>query len=102
MLDAIEKRFVDVAGEVAPLGGDAGLGHPLDELLVLAAIADELGDGDEKEVVLLAELHEVGHAGHGAVVVDDLAQDTSGVLTGHTGQVDRSLGVAGPLEHAAL
>ena len=34
VLLAVEHRLVDVAGERAPLGGDAGLGHPLHQLLV--------------------------------------------------------------------
>ena len=36
------------------------------------------------------------------VVVDDLAQHAGRVEAGHAGQVDGGLGVAGPLEHAAL
>ena len=46
VLLAVEQRLVGVAGEVAPLGGDAGLGDAADELLVLAAVADEVGDRD--------------------------------------------------------
>ena len=52
--------------------------------------------------MLLAELHEVGDAGHGAVVVDDLAEHAGRVEAGQAGEVDGGLGVAGPLEHAAL
>src|SRR3546814_317359 len=37
VLLAVEQRLVGVAGEVAPLGGDPGLGDALDQLLVLAA-----------------------------------------------------------------
>ena len=36
------------------------------------------------------------------LVVDDLAEDARRVEPGHPGQVDRRLGVAGPLEHPAL
>ena len=64
VLLAVEQRLVHVAGEVAPLGGDAGLGDPLHQLLVLAAVADELGDRDEQQAVLVAELDEVGDPGH--------------------------------------
>ena len=45
---------------------------------------------------------EVGDPGHGAVVVHDLAEHPGRVQAGHAGQVDGGLGVAGPLEHAAL
>ena len=65
------------------------------------AVADEVGDGDHEDAVLLGHLHEVGHAGHGAVVVHDLADDSARRQAGEAGQVDRRLGLAGPLEHAA-
>ncbi len=102
MLLAVEHRLVHVGGEVAPRRRDASLGDATHELLVLAAVLHELGDGDHQQPVLLAELDQVGHPGHGAVVVDDLAQHAGGVHAGEAGQVDRRLGVAGTLEHAAL
>ena len=55
-----------------------------------------------QQAVLLAELDQVGDPGHGAVVVDDLAEHAGRVQAGHAGQVDGGLGVAGPLEHAAV
>ena len=46
---------------------------------------------------------ELGQPGHvRLLVVDDLAQHAGRVQAGHAGQVDGGLGVAGPLEHAAL
>src|ERR687894_752721 len=103
VLLAVDDRLVGVAGEVAPLGGDAGLGHPLDQLLGLAPVADEVGDRDEQEPVLLGEALELGHAGHVVLgLVDQLAQDAGRVEPGHARQVHRRLGVPRPLEHAAL
>ena len=102
MLFAVEERLVDIAGEIAPLRGDARLGHELDQLLVLTPVADERGDGDEQKAMGGAELDEIGDAGHGAVVVHDLAQHTARCEPGHAGEVDGRLGVTGPLEHATL
>ena len=45
---------------------------------------------------------QLGHPRHRAVVVDDLAEHAGRVQPGHAGQVDGRLGVAGPLEHAAV
>ena len=69
---------------------------------VLAPVADQVGDRDQQQAVLAANALEVGHARHRAVVVDDLAQHAGRVEAGQAGEVDRGLGVAGPLEHAAL
>ena len=41
---AVELRLVGDAGEVAELGGDAGLGDPLHEALRLAPVADQVGE----------------------------------------------------------
>ena len=46
---------------------------------------------------------ELGHPRHvGLLVVDDLAQQPGRVQAGQLAEVDGGLGVAGPLEHAAL
>ncbi len=46
---------------------------------------------------------QVGDPGHvRLLVVHDLAEHAGRVEAGHAGQVDRGLGVAGPLQHAAL
>jgi hypothetical protein len=102
VLFAVEQRFVHVAGEVAPRGRHPRLGDPPDELLVLAAVLDQLGDADHQQTVFLAELHQVGNPCHRAVVVDDLAQHAGRVEARQARQVDGCLGVSGPLEHAAL
>ena len=103
MLVAVEEGLVDVAGEVAPLGGDAGLGHPPDQLLGLAAVADEVGDADQQQPVGVGEALQLGEAGHLRLVLgDDLAQHAGRVQPGHPGQVDGGLGVAAALEHAAV
>ena len=50
----------------------------------------------------LAELDQVGHARHGAVVVHDLADDAGGLEPGQAREVHRALGLARAPQHAAL
>ncbi len=102
VLDAVEQRLEDVRGELAVLRRDARLRHATHELLAVPAVTDEVGDRDQHEAVLLGEALEVGEALHRAVVVDDLRQHARRVATGEPGEVDRRLGVAGTLEHAAV
>ena len=52
--------------------------------------------------VKLAELDEVGNAGHGAVFVHDLADDAGGDEAGHAGEVDGGFGLAGADQDAAF
>ena len=99
----VEDRLVGVARELAPLRRDRRLGDALDQLLALAAVTDEVGDGDEQELVLRAEALQIGQACHvGLLLVDHLAQHAGRVEAGHARQVDGRLGVTGALEHTAL
>ena len=84
-------------------GRDAGLGDAPHELLAVAAVADEVGDRDELQAVLGGELPRA--AGRRAIVPSSLTTSAStpaGLQPGEAGEVDRGLGVAGALEHAAL
>ena len=90
------------AREHAVLGGQPGLGDPLDLPLVGPPVGDEVGDRDQGEVVLVGEAPQVRHPHHGAVVVDQLAEHAGRAQAGQPGQVDRGLGVAGPAQHAAV
>ncbi len=62
---------------------------------------DEVGDGDHLDAVPLAVDDEVGHAGHRAVVVHDLAHDPGGIQACEPSEVDSRFGLAGPLQDAA-
>ena len=102
MLLAVEHRLVDVGPELAALGGDAGLGDQPHQLLVAAPVPDQVGDGDDGQVVLLGEPLELGQARHLRLVLGhDLAQHPGRGEAGGPGQVDGGLGVPGPLEHPA-
>ena len=89
VLGAVEQRLEHVRGEVAVDRGDARLGNPAHELLAPAAVADQVGDRDDHEVVLGRETLEVGQARHRAVVVHDLREHARGFEAGEPGEVDR-------------
>ena len=107
---ALHERDVRLAGqllaerdrrELAVLGRQPHRRAALDELLVAAAVLDEVGDGDHLQAVPLAVRDEVGDARHRPVVVHDLADDAGRVEAGEAREVDRRLGLADALEHAA-
>ena len=104
MLDVVVDAGVADRAELAVAGRDARLGDALDVLLVLAPPLDEVGDRDEREVVLVGEDPQLVGLRHRAFVLlaDDLADRARGLQTGQPGQVDRGLGVAGPAQHAAV
>src|SRR5690348_1945064 len=52
--------------------------------------------------MLVAELDEVGHARHRAVLVHDLADNAGGNHAGEPREIDRAFRLTGANEHAAL
>ena len=88
-------------GELAELGRDPGLGHPVDQLLGPQPVGHQLGHGDEGQPVLLGDLLELGPARHGAVGIQDLADHAGRVEPGQAGEIDAGLGLPDPLKHAA-
>ena len=87
--------------KIAPLGGQTHDGARADELLRSPAILDEVGDRDHLEGVLPAVRDQVGHAGHRAVLVHDLADDPGRVEAGEAGKIDRRFGLTRSFEHPA-
>jgi hypothetical protein len=65
------------------------------------AIPCQIRDGNHQKVVLFAKADQVRHTRHGAVLVDDLADDASRIEAREPGKIDRSLGLAAALENAA-
>ena len=66
-----------------------------------APVLDQVGDGDHLQAVALAVRRQVVDAGHRPVVVHDLADDARGIEPGQAREIDRRLGLADSLEHAA-
>src|SRR5687767_8585421 len=107
---AVHERDVLLVSDVAPVGVEAELaesgrkvrrGDSLDEPLRLHPVADEVGDGDHHQAVLPAELRELGHARHRAVLVHDFAEDGGRVEAGDPREVDRRLRLPRSLQDAA-
>ncbi len=108
---AADERDVVLAGqllaecdrlELAVRGRQMNRRRALDELLVAAPVFDEIGDGDQLDVVTLAELDEVGDARHRPVLLHHLADDACGIRAREPCEVDRGFRLARPLEHAAF
>ena len=97
---AVHVILVAVEPELAVGGAHGLLGDALDRALGLQAVADQVGDGADLELVLACECFELGPARHGAVVVHDLDDRGRGLETGQARQVTARLGVSGPREHA--
>lgn len=98
------RHLVAVAGgpELAVPGWWPGLGDPGDRVLGPATVGDEVRDRDDHQAVLVGEFAQLGQPGNGAVVAHDLHDAARRLQPGEAGQVDRSLGVTRPLEHAEL
>ena len=75
--------------------------HPLDQLLVPAAVLDQVGDRDQLSPCRSQYGIRSGHAGHRPVLVHDLADDAGRDQAGEAREVDGGLGLARALEHAA-
>ena len=78
------------------------LDRALDEVIVFAAIGDEVGDGADLETVKLRELHEVGQPRHRAVVVHDLADHAGRIEPREPRDIDGGFGMAGAHQRAAV
>ena len=96
VLDLVVDAGVADRPELAVPGRDPGLGDALDVLLVLAPPLDQVGDGDQRQTVLVGEDPQLVGLRHRAFVLlaDDLADRARGLQTGQPGQVDGGLGVA--------
>ena len=74
----------------------------IDQLLPLAAVADEPFDGDDLQAVLLGQLVEILARGAIALGIEDLAEDAGGPQAGHADQVDGGLRMSCPPQHPSL
>ena len=74
----------------------------LHEVIVLAAIGDQVGDRADLQTVQLRERHQIGQPRHGAVVVHDLADHAGRIEPGEPRDIDRRFGVACADQRAAM
>ena len=97
----VHQAAKPVADELAEARGELDFGLLHHEPLGPPAIPDEVCNRDHLQAVLGREGLELRAAGHGPVVVHDLADDAGGNQSREPGEVDGRLGVTGTLEHAA-
>ena len=99
VLALVHEAAVADHPEVAQPGGEVRLGDASDQPLLLEPVGDQLCDGDETQPVLAGEDLELGTARHGAVLLEDLADDSGRPEAGEASEVHRRLGLADPAEH---
>ena len=89
-------------GEIAVCRREVRLRNPVHQALLVLAELDEIGDGGDLQPVLFREFVQVGAARHGAVIVQDLADDPGGLEAGQVRQVNDALGMPGADQDAAV
>src|SRR5690349_14508416 len=99
---AIDFRLVRNQTELAIARRQNTLADPVNVALVLHAITDKLGYGEYFEIVLPAELDQIGHPSHGAIFFHDFADHARGNQSGHAGEIDCSFSLPSSYEHTAF
>ena len=103
MLLPVQDALKDVGLELTELRRERGFGDTANQFLGVASIANEIGNRDDGEVVLLCERLELGQTGHvGLVRRDDLTEHTRGVLARKSTEVNGRLSVASALQDATF
>ena len=99
---AVHFAFVGDQAEFSVLGFDQRLAYTMHVALMLHAVADQLRHREHFHFVGAAEFDQVGHAGHGAVVFHDFADDAGGNHAGQPRQIDGGFGLAGADEDSSF
>ncbi len=99
---SIDQALVRVRTEVSEWRGDRRLGDSLHEHLEVTSVLDQVGDRDQLHPVLSRDPDQLGHAGHRAVLIHDLADHACRKHARHGGQVDRRLGVARTAQYSPV
>ena len=103
VLHVVHVVFIDDDFEIAAVERrQRSFGHAANERFMLHPIVDQIGDGDDLELMLAGKDFQVRHARHGAVVLHDFTDHARRRQPGQTAQVHRSLGLAGANKNAAL
>ena len=97
-----DQFAVGEQAELSPPGRQVNALDALDQALSLHAIADQVGDRSDADVMLGAELLELRATHHASVVGDHFATDGGGFQTRERAEIDHRLGVPGADEDAAL
>src|SRR5207237_3877235 len=98
----VDRRLVGDRRELAIIRRQPCGRQPLDELLLLRAVLDEVLDGDELEPMAPREVDELRQPRHASRLVQHFADHAGGVAAREPREIHRRLGVAGASQHAAL
>src|SRR5262249_35269783 len=88
--------------ELAVDSTHAAFAEAVDDAFICHTVADKVGYRNHLEPMADAELFELRHAGHRAVVIHDLADDATGGQTGKFGEIDGGLGLPRAHENPAF
>ncbi len=103
VLGAVQQVAVDEQAKIAAIdAGERLFEHPLDELVVAAAVGNQIGDGADFHPVGLGEGDQIGQARHRPVVVHHLADHPGRIEPRQARDIHRRLGMARAHQHAAV
>ena len=88
--------------EVAVFGGQVSLYALLHQAFLLQTVGDEVLDGDYLQTMLACHFLQLGHACHGAVLVENFNECRGRLQTAKACQVDGCLGVSCSLQYATV
>ena len=98
----IDLRVKQLELEVTVPRRHGHLAHEINHALSAPAVRDDVGDRGNLERMLRRKRTQLGQARHATIFLQDFTDDTRRLESGQTRQVDRGLGVTGPVEHAPL
>lgn len=101
MLRIVHEASESDDREVTMTGGQRSRGPTLDKSLILPAVADQVGNGNNQEPVLVRKRAALGCVHHGAVVIHHLAEGAGRMQSRKCREVHSCLGVAGTAQHTA-
>src|SRR6266436_6496748 len=89
-----------VKAEFSVFGWQLRGGDALHHRLCTHPVGNQVGDGDEWNVMSSRKSTELWHPSHGAVLVHDFADDSGRTEAGQSGQVDSRFGLPGAFQHS--
>src|SRR5262245_23715533 len=98
----IESTLKDDHAEIAVWCRQGCFTDLLNEPFGAKAIANQLRDSDDLQLVVHGEVNQVRNAGHRSVFFHDFANDASRCESGDSRQVHRCLRLTRPNQHAAV
>ena len=102
MLQSVAFLAEGDKSEVPVFGGHVDFHAFLYQRFLSEAVGYQVADGDNLDAEFLGLLHELGHTGHGAVLVHDLDEGSCGLQACQASHVNGGLGVAGAFQYALV